>query len=129
MANIASVVFKFKSLTLARQRGELARLRVIKGPDRGTCFVLVNTRATIGRGEENQILIGDLKASRIHAEVTASPSGWIVKDLGSANGILYNGVQTRQSRLRTLDRITIGETTLEFLGSDASDQLMLSAPA
>ncbi|NDD90912.1 FHA domain-containing protein [bacterium] len=128
MADSTPVVFKFRSYSLARQRGELARLRVIKGPDQGSAFVLVNTKATIGRGEENHVVIGDLKASRLHAEISASSSGWMVRDLGSANGILYNGVQSRQSRLKTSDLITIGETTLEFLGPDAEDQLLLSAP-
>ncbi len=122
MAERAPTILKFRSSLVPRQRGELARLRALKGPDRGTTFVLVNTRASIGRGEENDIFIGDLKASRLHAEITASATGWMVRDLGSANGILHNGVQTRSAPVRTGDLVTVGETVLEFLGADAAPE-------
>jgi len=128
MASQNPSVVKLKSSAVARQKGELARFRVIKGPDRGCAFIIVNTRASIGRGEENDIVIGDLKASRLHAEVAASPTGWMVRDMGSANGILHNGVQTRSSPLRSSDLVTLGETVLEFLGAEVEPQRLLSGP-
>jgi pSer/pThr/pTyr-binding forkhead associated (FHA) protein len=128
MANRNQSAIKMKDAVIPKQRGELARLRVIKGPDRGCAFIIVNTRASIGRGEENDMVIGDLKASRLHAEVSASPTGWVVRDLGSANGILHNGIQTRSSPIRTSDLITLGETVLEFLGAEVEPQRLLSPP-
>ena len=128
MASAPVMVVKLRSFSVGRQRGELARLRVVKGADRGVGFVLVNTRASIGRGEENDITIGDLKASRLHAEVSAGPTGWVVRDLGSANGVLVNGRQSREAMLKTTDLLTVGETVLEFLGGDAPEQLLLAGP-
>ena len=63
-------VTRFRVQNVARQAGELARFRVAKGPDRGSIFVLRDSRVTIGRGEDSDIMIGDLKASRFHAEGT-----------------------------------------------------------
>lgn len=122
-----SRVLKFKSAQVARQAGEVARLRALKGPDRGTIYVLRDSRVTIGRGEDSDVMIADLKASRLHAEISASPTGWQVRDLGSANGILLNSKLTRSGPLRSSDVITIGETVLEFLGAEAGTQL-LAAP-
>ena len=124
MAKNSGVAIKLKSYAVPRQRGELARFRVIKGPDQGAAFIVVNTRATIGRGDENDVVIGDLKASRLHAELSASPTGWMIRDLGSANGILHNGVQARQASMKTRDLVTVGETVLEFMGAEATDQLL-----
>jgi pSer/pThr/pTyr-binding forkhead associated (FHA) protein len=128
MASGHQAAIKLKSSAVARQKGELARFRVIKGPDRGCAFIIVNTRASIGRGEENDMVIGDLKASRLHAEVTAGPTGWMVRDLGSANGILHNGIQSRSSPLRSSDLVTLGETVLEFLGAEVEPQRLLAGP-
>ena len=121
-------VTRFRVQNVARQAGEVARVRVAKGPDRGSIFVMRDNRVTIGRGEDSDIMIGDLKASRLHAEISAGPGGWMVKDLGSANGIQVNGVVTKSSRIKTSDLLTIGETVLEFVGPDAGTQ-MIAAPA
>jgi len=123
----ANRVLKFKTPQIARQSGEVARLRALKGPDRGTIFVLRDSRVNIGRGEDSDVMIADLKASRLHAEISASPTGWQIRDLGSANGILVNSKVTRSAPLRSSDVITIGETVLEFLGAETGTQL-LSAP-
>jgi pSer/pThr/pTyr-binding forkhead associated (FHA) protein len=67
-----------------RQNGEKARLRVLKGPDQGTVFALTADRASIGRGEEGDVVLTDLRASRLHAEIARAALGWSARDLGSA---------------------------------------------
>jgi pSer/pThr/pTyr-binding forkhead associated (FHA) protein len=119
---------RFKQTNIPRQKGEQARLKVIQGPDYGSVFVLVTAHATIGRGEENDIILSDLKASRVHAEIAATSTGWIVKDKGSANGILYNGTATREAKLKLNDTITLGETTLEFATAEASTMMLVAPP-
>lgn len=119
---------RFKHTNVPRQQGEQARLKVIQGPDAGAIYVLTATRALVGRGEDADVMISDLKASRIHAEMGLTPSGWVVRDKGSANGILYNGKAAREGRLKTGDTITLGETTLEFTGSTEAPTMMLVAP-
>lgn len=118
---------RFKHVNVPRQQGEQARLKVVHGPDFGAVFVITGTRTTLGRGEENDIQVSDLKASRRHAEFTAIAGGWLVKDMGSANGLLHNGKNTREARIQTGDILTFGETTLEFVAAEAGT-LMLVAP-
>ena len=38
-------------------------------------LVITGARTSLGRGEENDIMVSDLKASRKHAEFTSSPTG------------------------------------------------------
>ena len=121
---------KFKQINIPRQAGEQARLRVIKAPGlkqgEGVVFVLTQSHASIGRGEENDIMIQDLRASRKHVELKYDPSNhaWIVTDTGSANGILHNQKVTRQATLYSGDQITVGETTFEFLGHDVETKIL-----
>ncbi len=118
---------RFKQVNVPRQAGELARLKILQGPDFGSVFVLTSPRATIGRGEDNEIMVSDLKASRLHAEFSMlSMGGWSIKDLGSANGILHNGKATRIAALRTGDTVAFGETTLEFISSEAGTAMLMS---
>ena len=124
---MAKGVLKFKNTDVARQSGELARVRVIFGTDQGAIHVITVPKATIGRGEDNEILLPDLKASRKHAEFIFDGAQWGLKDLGSANGLLVNGQLTRQTLLRSGDHIQVGESVVEFLNGEASTQ-MLKAP-
>lgn len=120
-------VLKFRTTQVPRQQGEFARLRVVRGPDQGAVFVVMVARVTLGRGEEASMMISDLKASRLHAELSLASAGWQIRDLGSSNGVLVNGAQLRSAMLKSGDLLTLGETVLEFLGSEAPTQL-LSAP-
>jgi pSer/pThr/pTyr-binding forkhead associated (FHA) protein len=119
---------KFKQAQVPRQQGEQARLKVIRGPDTGVIFILQGSRATIGRGEENDIILTDLKASRRHAELVMTPTGWGVKDLGSANGLSCNGQATRAALLRTKDTLGLGETLFEFMSNEAPTVVLQSPP-
>ena len=121
-------VLIFKNETVGRQQGERARLKVVQGADYGTVYVITGARITIGRGDDNDIVISDLKASRKHAQVAISSGKWMVQDLGSANGILFNNKVVRGSELKTKDVITIGETTLEFFNVESGTVLLVSPP-
>ncbi len=82
---------RFKQASVPRQPGEKARMQVVRGADFGSVFVITGGRAVIGRGEDCDIVISDLKASRQHLEVLLAQNGWYVRDMGSANGIRING--------------------------------------
>jgi len=118
---------KFKHTNIPRQQGEQARLKVVQGPDFGAIYVLTSSHATLGRGDENDAVVSDLKASRRHAEISQGAGGWVFRDLGSANGILHNGKTVRSGSLKSGDTLTFGETTVEFITSESST-LMLVAP-
>ena len=119
---------KFRQINVPRQQGEQARLKVVQGPDYGTIYVIVAGKASIGRGDENDIMISDLKASRTHASVIMGSGGWIIRDAGSSNGILYNGQPAREAKLKLGDTFTLGETTLEFITAEAGTTMLVAPP-
>jgi hypothetical protein len=121
-------VLRFKTTNVPRQQGELARLKIVQGPDYGAIYVVTIANASVGRGEENDIVISDLKASRRHAQFKLSDQGWEVMDAGSANGILWNGKATPRSIVKTGDVVTIGETLLEFVSDEAATKKLIAPP-
>ena len=120
-------VLKYRIPNVTRQTGEVARLRVLKGSEVGSTFVLKASSITIGRGEEVDLIISDLKSSRSHARLDYTKEGWVMSDLGSANGIYFQGEYIRKFGLNSTDHFTIGETIFEFLNNQESTR-MLSAP-
>lgn len=119
---------RFKHTDVPRQMGELGRFKVVQGPDYGAIYVVVGPRASLGRGEDCDIVISDLKASRLHAEIFYVNGAWNIKDKGSANGILLNGKVLRESPLKLNDIVTIGESTLEFTSADAATAMLTAPP-
>ncbi len=53
--------------------------------------LVVGERITLGRAPENRIVVHDERASRFHAEVFSTESGWVIRDLKSRNGTLHEG--------------------------------------
>jgi len=100
------------------------RLRVIAGSATGM-EIPVSGEFVIGRGEAGLgNLQGDRGISRRHARVYTVESGaLVVEDLGSSNGTKVNGRAITVARvIEPGDRITIGHTTLELVGSDQPTQ-------
>ena len=120
-------LLKYRTADVPRQPGEFGRLRILKGAEVGATFVLKASSVTIGRGEEVNIIIGDLKASRSHARLDFTKDGWVMSDLGSANGIFFQGEYIRKFNVRSGEHFTIGETIFEFLISDEMTRA-LTAP-
>src|SRR5436305_14808361 len=48
--------------------------------------------AVVGRGAGCQVVIEDDRVSRRHAALSPGPAGWTLRDLGSKNGTLVDGV-------------------------------------
>jgi pSer/pThr/pTyr-binding forkhead associated (FHA) protein len=118
-----------QSPQLTKQQGELARLKVAQGPDYGHVFVVTGKQVSIGRGEDCDVLLTDLKSSRKHAAIwQENAGGWNVSDNGSANGILHNGRVASRGVLKTGDTIAVGETVLEFFEANLPEQI-LARPA
>ena len=89
---------------------------IVKYPDRtAEHFAISRLRITIGRSARNDLCIPDPFASRVHAEVRHEGDEYVLQDLGSANGTLYNGsVVERPIHLTRGGRIQIGETEIFF---------------
>jgi len=70
--------------------------------------------ATIGRANDNDIVIQDVLASRHHAFLLQSPLGTEIRDAHSVNGTFVNGVRVGSAVLNEGDVITIGNVDLVF---------------
>jgi FhaA, N-terminal domain/FHA domain len=82
----------------------------------GRSVPLTQPEVTIGRLPECDVVVDDPGASRQHARVRRTDGGFVLVDLGSTNGTLVNDVAIQEHVLENGDRITIGETILEFRG-------------
>lgn len=90
----------------------MAELVVVAGPDRGRTFTLGDGAVVLGRHSDNAVALSDLRCSRKHCELTPTPTGWQLSDLGSGNGTRVNGGVIESVTLKPGDQIDIGETTL-----------------
>src|SRR5205809_2690447 len=95
---------------------------IVKYPDRAAEHFQINRlRVTIGRSARNDLCIPDPFASRVHAEVRREGDQYILQDLGSANGTLYNGASVEGSvPLTSGGRVQIGETEIVFNDGSAA---------
>jgi ABC-type multidrug transport system ATPase subunit/pSer/pThr/pTyr-binding forkhead associated (FHA) protein len=83
---------------------------------RGRRFAL-ETELTLGRADDNDVVLADERASRHHARIVRREEGFIVVDLGSRHGTYLEGERvSRQSRtLESGDAIAIGDQVIRFL--------------
>jgi hypothetical protein len=81
----------------------------------GKTAVLRSSGGVIGRSRDCDVVLSDQNVSRRHAEVRPSGGKWIVKDLGSTNGVKVNGrrIQGPQS-LKRGDAIELGTARVTF---------------
>ena len=94
--------------------GEAAIVLLEDGHDAKTYRLHKHTVA-IGRLPECDIVITDPGASRRHATITLDDGGeYVLTDLGSTNGTIVNDEPVGEHVLSDGDRITIGNTVLEF---------------
>ncbi len=70
---------------------------------------------TIGRSNDNNLILSDKSVSRHHAEIKKTKEGYILTDLGSYNGTKVNEKLTQSVLLKHNDKIKIGLTSLIFL--------------
>ncbi|MCC7539251.1 MAG: sigma-54-dependent Fis family transcriptional regulator, partial [Deltaproteobacteria bacterium] len=81
-----------------------------------SAFPFAQNPTRIGRELDNEIAIPEGAVSRYHARVErVSSDGWLLRDLGSTNGTIVNGITITQPHLlRTHDVVRIGDTIMRF---------------
>jgi hypothetical protein len=81
----------------------------------GRAAILGSSGAVLGRSRDCEVVVSDENVSRRHAEVRPSGSQWIVRDLGSTNGVKVNGQRIRDAQpLRDGDTIQLGLSEITF---------------
>ncbi len=91
---------------------------IVRQPDRVAFSVELREGMTVGRHEQNAIILDDAKVSRQHASFGAAAGRWAVCDLGSTHGTFVNGVRTSASELSGGDQVQVGQVLLTFVESD-----------
>ncbi len=80
----------------------------------------------VGRAVTSDLAVYDPTVSRKHAELSSTPGGLFVKDLGSSNGTFVNGNRIAEATVSPGDSITFGK--IEFSLKDLTPQPAPSPP-
>lgn len=94
----------------------MAKLIFLNGVYSGKSFTLQPGKTiTIGRNREIDLPLPDLKLSRRHCIISSTEGNFFINDLESTNGTLVNGLRLDGGmQLNPFDRITLGDTEIEF---------------
>jgi pSer/pThr/pTyr-binding forkhead associated (FHA) protein len=68
----------------------------------------------IGRSQQCHVVLEDKRSSRKHALIKRDGLRFMLKDLGSANGTLVNGLRVDEHELQSGDQLQIGDTIFTF---------------
>jgi hypothetical protein len=91
------------------------KLSIEQGKGQGQAFGFESEQITIGRAEENDVVLYDEQGvSRRHARIQRQDNVYYVEDLGSANGTLLNGSKVQREALGEGDTIGIGAVVFRF---------------
>ena len=78
-----------------------ANLMVHGGANNGTMIPLSGRPLTLGRRQDNDVVLNDTTVSRRHALIMEAPGGFVLRDLSTTNGTYVN-----------MDRVGDGERAL-----------------
>jgi DNA-binding NtrC family response regulator len=90
------------------------KLTVAGGPDAGTHCDVVGARVSVGTAGTNDLRLTDDTVSRHHCEIVARGDCYAVRDLGSTNGTLVEGVSIFEAPLAAGARLILGDSELVF---------------
>ena len=80
----------------------------------GSTVRLTHTPFTIGRGRGNDLILSVLSVSRHHGEIVRTPEGMLIRDLGSRNGLVVEGVRVSECLLDPGVTVILGDAQLRL---------------
>lgn len=90
------------------------RLRVLSGPLAGAVFDLIWQRISVGRADDNLVVLDDMYVSQHHALLVREGNSFKIRDLVSTNGTYVNGERVASQLLRDGDTIALGPVSLRY---------------
>ncbi|MCH8310347.1 MAG: FHA domain-containing protein [Chloroflexi bacterium] len=98
--------------------GAQASLLVRGGPNNGVVIKLTNRPITLGRRQDNDVVIDETTVSRRHSLILDTHGGFVLRDLNTTNGTYINKVRIGENEhpLHHGDQIKLGgsDVTLVF---------------
>src|SRR5437016_3261642 len=86
----------------------------------------------LGRQADNQLVMRDNRASRVHARIVLEHGDYWIEDLNSRHGTFVNGSRIQRHRLQDADRIDFGSPDsyqLTFMPGGQVSRLLEHFPA
>ena len=98
---------------MAPQAGR-AYLEILDGDGKGHMITVGSRGITIGAGSRNHLVLDDSFVSRQHARVDKAKDGYVVRDLGSTNGIRIDGRDLAEAELTDGTKVQVGGVLMVF---------------
>ncbi len=93
-----------------------ARLDLLAGAGTvGSSYPISSRGLTIGRSEDRDVVIPDPAASRHHCSVLPQAGEYLLRDMGSANGVFVGPNRVRDHVLQPGEVLRIGNTEMRFV--------------
>jgi two-component system response regulator GlrR len=122
----AAATEKLTSLARLAPVVQVVHLTGVEGPAVGVQARSSGERLSIGSDASNDLVVDDPAASRFHCEVVVGPRGAWLRDLGSRNGTVLDGVPIIEAGLREGSLIQLGRSTLRLHLGEEHHELPLS---
>lgn len=109
---------------LSRVDPNVCQLVVLNTVDKGRVVSLHDGAPTVvGGATECDLVLADPTVSRRHAELHRHPAGVRIRDLGSTNGTLYEGLRIGEAVVPFGSVLSVGKTRLKVVPKEAEVHL------
>ena len=102
------------------------KLFVVSGALQGQEFVVDKDVFTVGAGTGNDLLLPDETVSRRHCELIYTDNGYLLRDCGSTNGTVVQGVRMTEAVMNQSTEFQLGDTKIVFCPLRESAEYNLS---
>src|SRR5258706_6882026 len=102
------------------------RLTVLEGPEPGRSRDSRENRVSIGHHALNDLVLKDATVSRFHCEVWIDGGRARIRDLGSRNGTMVDGVGITEAFLRDGSKLRLGQVLISFEVGEKNNKLKLA---
>jgi phosphoserine phosphatase RsbU/P len=92
-----------------------ACLKWMERPDRPSVHLLTSAQTVIGRKADADIRLDHPLVSRQHVRIVKEADGFYLVDLKSLHGTYLNGERVQRSRLKSGDKLCLGEDGIELV--------------
>jgi len=115
IATIATIASEHPEHPAAKGRPGRVQIVVIDGPDMGSAVTLGDSSVLVGSDPNCDLVLRDPRVSRRHLEVQVAAEGrFVLIDLGSKNGTLFQGVRIERASVGAGATLRLGTTYLRI---------------